>query len=53
MTEAGKLGLLRAAGAGDAAEVSPLVAKVRFLAEGEGPAKRWETAREGDRGDGF
>lgn len=36
MTEAGKLGLLRASEAG----VSPLVAKVRALANGEGPAVR-------------
>ncbi|CAN0267119.1 unnamed protein product, partial [Ectocarpus fasciculatus] len=36
MTEAGKLGLLRAAGGG----VSPLVTKVKALAEGEGPATR-------------
>ncbi|CAN0183798.1 unnamed protein product [Scytosiphon promiscuus] len=37
MTEAGKLGLLRAAGGGG---VSPLVVKIRALAEGEGPAQR-------------
>ncbi|CAN0104081.1 unnamed protein product, partial [Ectocarpus sp. 6 AP-2014] len=36
MTEAGKLGLLRAAGGA----VSPLVTKVKALAEGEGPATR-------------
>lgn len=50
MTEANKLGLLRAAGAGAPAGTGsgsgeaggglPLVSKVRALAEGEGPAKR-------------
>ena len=51
MTEANKLGLLRAAAggatAGEAAvKASSLVTKIRALAEGEGPAKRCAKSEE-------